>query len=248
MKDKKKKFLLTNFVTMLRAIGVLALFPVYKLLGGAVTGCLNIACFLTDLADGYMARKFKVSSFFGSFLDGAIDKVFLITNLIWLLGITPLAIIPIIFEVLIASTQYLKYQFNFNVKSNKIGKAKMWVAGVTIVFCNFLVDKNFLNFLGANLATKVASLNQIALFGTILTPFILSEMATLASYMREFGKEYQELTPEKIEEKKKQDEELAKEVSEIPLKDFMFENDIYEKYKDSGNLKLIRNLTRKKGK
>ncbi|MFM8269793.1 MAG: CDP-alcohol phosphatidyltransferase family protein [Pseudomonadota bacterium] len=40
---------------------------------------------VTDLLDGYIARKWKIESLFGKFLDPVVDKVFLLVGLILLM-------------------------------------------------------------------------------------------------------------------------------------------------------------------
>lgn len=40
---------------------------------------------ITDLLDGYFARKWKIESTFGKFLDPVVDKVFLLTGLVMLM-------------------------------------------------------------------------------------------------------------------------------------------------------------------
>ena len=46
--------------------------------------------------------------------------------------------------------------------------------------------------------------------------------------------------------RKKEEEKLYKEIKNVSFWDLMFEHDYYEKYKDYGNLKLLRSLTKKK--
>ena len=247
-KDNKAKFYLTNFVTSLRALGVLALIPVYYLYGGLSTFLLSTACFLTDFVDGKMARKFNTSTFFGSMFDGITDKAFLIIGLVLLMTITPLAIVPIIMELSIVGVQTLKYQNNMNVKSNFIGKAKMWLAGLTMSVSYLLVDKQVLNYLGTSLATRINSMSQIKLFSVVLTPLVLSEIITLTSYIKEYQEEKKEITPEKIEEKKHDEEVIRENVQDKTLKELLFDHEIYKEYKDYGDLKLIRSLAKKKNR
>ena len=45
---------------------------------------------------------------------------------------------------------------------------------------------------------------------------------------------------------KKEEEKLYKEIKNVSFWDLMFEHDYYEKYKDYGNLKLLKSLTKKK--
>lgn len=248
--NKWLKFGITNFFTALRVAGIICLIPVFKLYGGAATAMLSAGCFATDFIDGTLARKLKSSTFFGSLFDGISDKAFLIVNMLLLMSITPLAIIPIIAELGIAGVQSLKYQNNMNVKSNTFGKIKMWVAGITITLAYFLVDPTFINYLGVDIASKIASLGHIKLFGAVLSPLVLSELLTLGSYIKELrdGKDSKVvLEEEKIKHEEKL-EELEETLENMDLKDMLFDHEFYEKFKDEGNLKLVRSFAKRKKK
>ena len=257
--NKWLKFGITNFFTALRVAGIICLIPVFKLYGGAATAMLSAGCFATDFIDGTLARKLKSSTFFGSLFDGISDKAFLIVNMLLLMSITPLAIIPIIAELGIAGIQSLKYQNNMNVQSNIFGKVKMWVAGITVTLAYLLVDPTFINYLGADIASKIAGLGDIKLFGAVLSPLVLSELLTLGSYVKELldGKNKEEVLDEEketvVEETKKEKEEEKREELEetlenMDLKDMLFDHEFYEKFKDEGNLKLIRSFAKRKKK
>lgn len=257
--NKWLKFGITNFFTALRVAGIICLIPVFKLYGGAATAMLSAGCFATDFIDGTLARKLKSSTFFGSLFDGISDKAFLIVNMLLLMSITPLAIIPIITELGIAGVQSLKYQNNMNVQSNIFGKVKMWVAGITVTLAYLLVDPTFINYLGADIASKIAGLGDIKFFGAVLSPLVLSELLTLGSYVKELldGKNKEEVLDEEketvVEETKKEKEEEKREELEetlenMDLKDMLFDHEFYEKFKDEGNLKLIRSFAKRKKK
>ena len=259
--NKWLKFGITNFFTALRVAGIICLIPVFKLYGGAATAILSAGCFATDFIDGTLARKLKSSTFFGSLFDGISDKAFLIVNMLLLISITPLAIVPIIAELGIAGIQSLKYQNNMNVQSNIWGKIKMWVAGITLTLAYLLVDPTFINYLGADIASKIAELGNIKVFGAALSPLVLSELLTLGSYTKELldGKKEKNLTEkvkeekeniENVKEEKQEDKnvELEKYLENMELKDMLFDHDFYEKFKDEGNLKLIRSFAKKKKK
>lgn len=246
MKHKWLKLGITNFVTLIRVVGIVALIPVYKVYGGLACFLLSAGCFATDFLDGMMARGFKCSTFFGSLFDGISDKAFLIVNMLLLMSITPMAIIPIILELGIATVQTLKYQSNLNVQSNMFGKVKMWIAGLTISLCYLLVDKDLVNYLGSEIVSKLNNLGDMKLFGSVLLPLVLSEIVTLGSYIKEYKNEKEELTPEKVEERKVEEEKIENELNDVNTTELLFDHDMYEKYKDYGNLKLIRTRVKKR--
>lgn len=245
MNNKKFNFLITNFVTLLRVIGIFALIPVFKIYGGFATFMLSASCFLTDCIDGLMARELKSSTFFGSLFDALSDKAFLVVNMILLMSISPLAIVPVFFELGIAYVQSVKYNKGMNIKSNMFGKVKMWIAGIIISMSYLLVDKEFLNYLGSNLAINMNDLNEIKLFSVLFMPLVLSEILTLGSYIKEYFDENKKMTPEFKNTKEEEEKKIEEEISNVSFKEIMFEHEYYEKYKDCGNLKLVRTLSRK---
>lgn len=245
MNNKKFNFLITNFVTLLRVIGIFALIPVFKIYGGFATFMLSASCFLTDCIDGLMARELKSSTFFGSLFDALSDKAFLVVNMILLMSISPLAIVPVLFELGIAYVQSVKYNKGMNIKSNMFGKVKMWIAGIIISMSYLLVDKEFLNYLGSNLAINMNDLNEIKLFSVLFMPLVLSEILTLGSYIKEYFDENKKMTPEFKNTKEEEEKKIEEEISNVSFKEIMFEHEYYEKYKDYGNLKLVRTLSRK---
>lgn len=245
MNNKKFNFLITNFVTFLRVIGIFALIPVFKIYGGFATFMLSASCFLTDCIDGLMARELKSSTFFGSLFDALSDKAFLVVNMILLMSISPLAIVPVFFELGIAYVQSVKYNKGMNIKSNMFGKVKMWIAGIIISMSYLLVDKEFLNYLGSNLAINMNDLNEIKLFSVLFMPLVLSEILTLGSYIKEYFDENKKMTPEFKNTKEEEEKKIEEEISNVSFKEIMFEHEYYEKYKDYGNLKLVRTLSRK---
>lgn len=246
MTKKRLAFYLTNFVTILRVVGIFALIPVYKIYGGVATFLLSAGCFLTDCVDGLMARSLKTSTFFGSLFDALSDKAFLVINMILLMTISPLAIVPILFELGIAYIQSVKYNLGMNIQSNKFGKFKMWVAGIVISLSYLLVDKTFISYLGSNLAVKLDKYSEVQIFSTLFLPLVLSEMVTLTSYIKEYFSDKKEKTEETIKVKKEEEKKIEEEMKEITLSDLMFEHEYYEKYRDYGNLKLVRTLAKNK--
>jgi CDP-diacylglycerol--glycerol-3-phosphate 3-phosphatidyltransferase len=99
--ERKKVLNLPNTVTMLR-IGII---PVlfFLLQSPGPTGSLVIACIfviaaLTDLLDGYIARKYQIVTTMGKFLDPIADKLVVNTAMILMipLGRIPAWIVAII--------------------------------------------------------------------------------------------------------------------------------------------------------
>ena len=109
-----KKFMLifVNLLTTIRIIGVFMIVPIFFKYGGIYAALVSIACYLTDSIDGFLARKYHVSTFFGSFFDGVADKLFSCSNLIILFSVTKYSLIAIFFELLIVLIQFIKFEKN----------------------------------------------------------------------------------------------------------------------------------------
>jgi phosphatidylglycerophosphate synthase len=188
-----------------------------------------------------LARELNSSTFFGSIFDSFSDKAFLIINLLLLFTITPLALIPIILEVSIAIIQSIKYAKNMNVKSNLMGKAKMWIAGFTISGVYILTDLNYLNSFNNNFTNFLANNNNTLIIISLLI-LSLSELLTFLSYLKEYIINIKNKFATKVI--LNEELELKENIADMSLFQMLFNHDFYIKYKDNGNLKFIRNLAK----
>lgn len=94
---------------------------------------LTIIASLTDMLDGFLARKWNVISTFGAKLDTVADKFFAISLVICLMKKISLLIPVFILEILISGINlfyYIKYN---NVKSLFIGKVKTTFLFITLI-------------------------------------------------------------------------------------------------------------------
>ncbi len=94
---------------------------------------LTIIASLTDMLDGFLARKWNVISTFGAKLDTVADKFFAISLVICLMKKNSLLIPVFILEILISVINlfyYIKYN---NVKSLFIGKVKTTFLFITLI-------------------------------------------------------------------------------------------------------------------
>ncbi len=144
------KVLFINLLTSIRIIGSILLIPIYHYYGPLYVGIVSFLCYVTDVLDGALARHFNASTFFGALFDGIADKLLTIVNFIVLYLITPYAIIPIIFEIGTVLLQLIKYNKHFNIKSNNIGKLKVWVLALTVVVTFVVSDISKLTILNDN--------------------------------------------------------------------------------------------------
>ncbi len=233
----KIKLIIINFLTLIRIIGVVLLIPIYHHFGGLYAGILSLICYFTDSLDGLLARKWHASTFFGALFDGTADKLFTIANFIVLYLITPYAIIPIIIELLIVLILIIKLKNNLNLKSNVIGKFKVWILAICIVLTFVVSDINNISFISQSFKNCINNLNFNILYLILLSPAIIMEILTLISYILEIK------TPKKIKILNKPHKEIV-----IPklngskwnnFKEIWLNPEFYDKHKDDTNLKKL---------
>ena len=239
------KLLFINLLTFLRIIGTIIIIPIYKAYGGIAAGIISLICYATDSIDGILARKLHASTFFGALFDGLADKMLTIANFILLYLITPYAIIPIIFELLVIIVQYYKFLKNLNIKSNIIGKSKLWILAISVVIMFFISDIDKISFISNSFKESILSANQSNLYFYLLLPTIIIEALTLISYVLEI------FFPQNI----KILYEKTKEV-EIPIvegknkwdniKNIWFNPEYYQKHKNDSNLRKLTKVVKEK--
>lgn len=148
--NKNKKWLyIVNIFTFSRIVGSIFLFPLYFNYGQRIVSYVLTGLFLTDWIDGYLARKFKVCTFFGSIMDTICDKTIAIVACIILCFLNPYMIYVIISEVLILLISMFNLTQNNTAKALYIGKLKMWIVSTCVVVGFFLcgTDKTVVNLL-----------------------------------------------------------------------------------------------------
>ncbi len=239
------KLLFVNFLTLLRVIGTIVLIPFYNMYGGLKAGLFSLGCYFTDSIDGILARKWKVSTFFGSMFDGIADKLLTIINFIILYLITPYAIIPIVFEILTVVIQFFKFSNNYNIKSNIIGKIKIWILAISLVILFIVSDITNATFIPLYIKEFILSIPSQSLYLYILLPSIIMEVLTFTSYIFEMfrpSKKIVELDAYKNIDSSKYKNKTKKEY----FKGIWFNPEFYQKHKNNTNLKDLWNLTKTK--
>ncbi len=122
---------LPNFLTMGRLvlvppIVVLLFFP--GRLPSAVAGGIFLLASLTDYFDGFIARRFKLESSFGRFLDPIADKVLVSAALIMLISLdrVPAWIVMLIItrEIAVSALRAITKTWDTSLKPSTVGKLK----------------------------------------------------------------------------------------------------------------------------
>lgn len=107
-------------------IVILLFFP--GKLPSAVAGGLFLVASLTDFFDGFVARRLKVESSFGRFLDPIADKVLVTSALIMLIALdrVPAWIVMLIIsrEVAVSALRAITKTWNTTLQPSPVGKLK----------------------------------------------------------------------------------------------------------------------------
>lgn len=241
--NKLYKLILVNLITLIRVIGTIIVLMYYNC-GGIIIGTMTIFIYFSDVLDGVLARKWNCSTFFGAVLDGVADKLFTIVSFIVLyLIVGKIALVPVFIELLICIVQLIKFALNMNIKSNVVGKLKVWVLAICIVLTYFASDINNFTILNPDIIDDIANVENLYFY--TLLPAILFEIITLISYIIEvmFQKNIEATLkePKKVGRIKLTSEERKKYIQNVWLSP-----EFYEAHKDEANLRELRKETKKK--
>ena len=137
IKNKNIKQEIPNILTLSRLLAPFILIPLI-ILNKKISFIIMIIIFsITDFLDGYYARKYKINSLFGKYLDAFVDKIYVGTLLfpviilinknliifIWLI---------IILELIISIINIYYFYHKCNPRSTYLGKFKTIILFLTI--------------------------------------------------------------------------------------------------------------------
>ncbi len=132
-----------NVLTTLRLLAPFAILPAAATGNLPLTIGLIVGFSLTDWVDGFIARKFKLTSELGKDLDAVTDKVFATTLLLAASFSNPLLITNLALEGVIAGINTHQKLSGMDASSSYIGKIKTWalfgLAGLGIVSSSVMV-------------------------------------------------------------------------------------------------------------
>ena len=167
--ERKKVLNLPNAITMLR-IGVI---PVLFLLlqspgptGSLVIACIFVVAALTDLLDGYIARKYQIVTTMGKFLDPIADKLIVNTAMILMipLGRIPAWIVAVIIirDFTVDGIRTIASSEGIIIQASRLAKQKTLcqVVAVTALMIHY-------PFLGADAHLVGIVILYVALFLTL---------------------------------------------------------------------------------
>ena len=236
------KLLIVNLITLVRIVGTIILIPVYKYHGGLWAGIFSLICYITDSIDGILARHWKVSTFFGALFDGIADKLFTIVNYIVLFLITPYAIIPAIIELLTIILNFIKFNKNYNIQSNIIGKLKVWIIAASLVLSFFVSSINEINIIPSSFKNTIIGMNQSDLYFWLLLPAIIICSFSFISYVIEIFKPNKKV--EFVVHDKKEVPVMTNNKGFEYFKNIWLSPEFYYSHHNDTNLKDLRKLTK----
>lgn len=174
------ELVIVNVITMSRLIGAIILPFIYVKHGASICAIWTIVLFATDAIDGFLARTLKISTFFGSAMDGISDKLLNAISFI-ILGLQyNIMIPPLILEMAIMSTLYSTYRFGGNIQSSKTGKIKTIILDVCVILSFTLMSLPALNIDNAIINHLIHYTNTYIIFlGCIIT---IASIITLMDY------------------------------------------------------------------
>jgi len=133
-----------NTITLLRLIAIPHLIYSFSYLSMFVTFSIFLAAIISDLVDGYVARKISSTSKFGAYLDVIVDFLFitgmyLFFSLQGIYSIWLLLVIVFVFAQFIISNILLK-QTIYDPIGKYFGSILFWGIGVTILISDQLIS------------------------------------------------------------------------------------------------------------
>ncbi|MBR1416825.1 MAG: CDP-alcohol phosphatidyltransferase family protein [Bacilli bacterium] len=177
------KFLLVNFITLLRVIGAFLLFPIYLNYGFLGLGIAVFIFISTDFIDGFLARTLKVSTFFGAAFDALSDKLFYIIVFIILISKKPIMAIVLLMEMgifFIGTSSAIKGNVS---RTTILGKIKTIVIFISLVVLFVLFDYSKL--------ISMYNLNEFdtsLIINILMIVMIVIEFITLIDYIVDYIK------------------------------------------------------------
>jgi len=170
----KQAWYVINCVTLYRIIAApVLLILLFTKQYGIFKWLLGII-FFTDLIDGYLARKFKVTSILGAKLDSIGDDLTVLVGLIALFVLKlefikqHVIIFIILFVLFIIQTTYafIRYRKMTNFHTY-LAKTAALLQGIFLILVFFTEEPNLILFYAATIVTMLELIEEIILVGLL---------------------------------------------------------------------------------
>lgn len=216
-----KKFV--NILTFMRIIATFILPFIWRVLNPLTIIIFVILVLLTDFFDGFLARKFHVQTLFGNILDTVADKVFGIVIILIVSLYYPLYYTIVVLESIIAIVNVIAALKGATTKSSFLGRAKMWVLGVSTVFAivaifqKDLLSTNFLK----NIISYIIESEELLIPSSVFVT-VGCELMVITDYVRHILKELRNKNEKLVYQFKEEKE----------LKHVLFDTEYFLSHKD----------------
>lgn len=167
--------IVVNTLTLIRLISTFLLPLIWRFFSPSRILIFVIIILFTDFLDGFLARKFKVSTLLGSILDCIADKMFGIAIILVIATYYKSFYLVLMMELIIAFINVMAAFRGAKTASSILGRSKMWVLGLAIVIDMISIFKyNLASFLHFKLLIDWLKLfiqyeDIIVLFGAFIT-------------------------------------------------------------------------------
>ncbi len=223
------ELILVNAITMTRLIGAFILPFIYHYYGASIVSIFIICLFLTDTIDGFLARKLKISTFFGSLIDGVSDKLLNFISFLILGFINVFMFAPLIIEISIFYTMYSTYRYGGNIQSSKIGKTKTIILDIGVILSFMLISLPL--FESKSRVIDFLIINTDIIITFIAFIILISCLITLFDYMKKNYKARENPKSFKIKNENKKQKPVKLIIKQL------FDTDYYSKHKNESILK-----------
>jgi len=181
--------ILVNSITTIRFVYTLLL-PLLVNNISSTAFIINIALlFSTDAIDGFLARKYKVQTLYGSMMDTIADKALSVILLIILINKINIVSMMLILELAIALINTIAYIKGKKPESSIFGKIKMWLISMTIMLgylCHFDIINNSLVIAGTIITTTTQILVAIDYIKKMIKKKVKNKPVYAAKNLKEF--------------------------------------------------------------
>jgi len=173
---------LPNKITLIR-VAMIPIFLVFMLIDGIpygkyIAAAIFIIAALTDLLDGYIARKYNLVTNFGKFMDPLADKLLVSSALICFVE---LGLIPAWIVIIIISREFIISGFRLIASDNGVVIAASWWAKVktTVQMTMSIMLIINLNFFVINVLEQVAIYLSVVLTILSLIEYMIKNKSVL---------------------------------------------------------------------
>ena len=122
-----------NALTVFRCIFTFAMPFLIKKVSNVAFLIIIAVLFFTDCLDGFISRKCKAQTLFGSIMDTIADKVLCVVLIICIASKSPFLFVMLIGEIIIATINFIGILNGASIVAIMTGKAKMWALALAVI-------------------------------------------------------------------------------------------------------------------